>query len=128
MNKCGHDDCFTCPFEDCICETTRKWSIYRKRYYERHYDEERARQKAWYQKNKDKISLERKLKKMSACKKCGKELNRPGHYPVYKGNYFCCEDCLKNFYLEKILDSYEEEWIDTEENLRIAAEEAKNEY
>lgn len=20
MNKCGHDDCFTCPFPDCIVE------------------------------------------------------------------------------------------------------------
>ena len=84
MNKCGHDDCFTCPFPDCIINDTcervtdtpekpkkkRTWRTGRKpmdmsekaqrkreaskRYYYKHKNEINERHLANYYKRKEK--------------------------------------------------------------------------
>lgn len=45
MNKCGHDDCSTCPYTDC----DPKFWPNRKKYYNK------AQKQAYYRANKDRI-------------------------------------------------------------------------
>lgn len=63
--------------------------------------------------------------KPSECYFCGKEWDRPRHILKYKGNYFCNEDCLAEYLLSKAEDETDIEWFDTEENMRICAEEER---
>jgi len=57
MNECNHEDCFTCPYSDCILPdiklTPRAVLKVRKRYYKKHREELLEKQKQYYTKNKE---------------------------------------------------------------------------
>ena len=87
--KCEHDDCFTCPYDDCIkgqgsiVKTKKKpyaqWSEEAKqrarenmkRYYYSHLGERKAYSKKYYQEHKEEYKakyLKNKEAKREACK------------------------------------------------------------
>jgi hypothetical protein len=44
----------------------------------------------------------------------------------HEDKYFCSEECLGEYLVSKIEDEIDVEWFDTEEHMRICAEEEKN--
>jgi len=60
---------------------------------------------------------------MAECANCYKDINNPQMIFKYDGKVFCSEECLKEYLLERVEDEVEEEWFDTEENMKICAEE-----
>lgn len=77
-NTCGHDDCFTCPYDDCIMDIGNDPApakvVVRKKY-----------QHEWYEKNKDESGG-------LNCWWCGKKLS--GFVPRFKKHNFCDVNCL----------------------------------
>ena len=67
---------------------------------------------------------ERKMK----CSNCYKEIERPQMIYKYQGEVFCSPDCLGEYLREKAWDDVEEEWFDTEENMKQLAMEENAEW
>ena len=63
--------------------------------------------------------------KPSSCYSCNRSFDRPMHIIKYKDRYFCDEQCLGEYLVSKAEDDIDIEWFDTEENMRILAEEEK---
>lgn len=102
MNKCGHDNCDTCPYPDCEPKYWKSESSaekrkasenraqrkkdYSKEYYHANKEKERARSKAWKEKNKDKIASynakARAIRKEKIEAKKRDEMQRLGMYFV----------------------------------------------
>lgn len=77
--KCKHNDCFTCPYPDCINDYVRPYNAeYRKEYHAKHADENSARLKQ--------VRAERKAN--GICTNCGKR-------PSEQGKTRCTECLLK---------------------------------
>lgn len=65
MNKCGYNDCFTCPYADCIeqdvnCIEGKPKKVYtgnfdRKKYYQKNKEKLRTYYKSWYAKNRKEV-------------------------------------------------------------------------
>lgn len=143
--KCGHDDCFTCPYTDCIlpepeqpCKSKKDAKRIRsqgrwKAYYAANQEKICNRSKEYYYANYEVISQKRKeayrRKKMCQleCHWCHKDLNKPRYVMKYKRKYFCNEDCLGEYLVSQAEPDVEVVWHDTPENMRICAEEAKHE-
>ena len=118
--KCGHDDCFTCPYPDCIWgeEPKRtpsqiKKNEANKRWRAAHREQRRAYDRMYYQ-------TVRKAKKMCKCFQCGYEWTEARTMLKYHRKYFCDEECLKNYLYEKADDEIEEVFIDSPENRELA--------
>lgn len=95
--KCN-EDCFNCIFDDCIVDKIPT--------------------------KKEKV---REAKEMPRrCHFCKTYWDEPRHIIRYKRKAFCDEDCLAEYLLSKAEDDIEVEWFDTEENMRICAEEARH--
>ena len=67
---------------------------------------------------------ERKMK----CSNCYKEIERPQMIYKYQGEVFCSPDCLGEYLRKKAWDDVEEEWFDTEENMKQLAMEENAEW
>lgn len=59
------------------------------------------------------------------CYFCNEEWDGPKNVVKYKKKYFCDEVCLAEYLLSQVEDEIDIEWIDTEENMRICAEEER---
>lgn len=62
------------------------------------------------------------------CKHCLKDICEPTTIIRYKDDYFCDETCLGEYLVSKIEDEIEVVEVDTEENIKMCAEESKNEW
>lgn len=62
------------------------------------------------------------------CRCCHKELDEPGTIIKYDGNFFCSDDCLGAYLVEQVEEDIELVRIDTKENMKMCAEESKNEW
>ena len=58
MYRCNHNDCFSCPYDDCISDTSPKGSVSKRKKLSK--DEAKLRRKEnnkrYYYKNREKIS------------------------------------------------------------------------
>ena len=65
------------------------------------------------------------MSKPSSCYFCKHKFDKPMDIIRYKDRYFCSEECLGEYLVKQIEDEIDVEWFDTEENMRICAEEEK---
>ena len=56
-----HDDCETCPYDDCKCPTSDTSRECAKRYYERHKEEVKRKRRERYHKQKEKKMNEQRV-------------------------------------------------------------------
>lgn len=80
MNKCNHDDCFTCPYPDCIGERkaapnkrgrkpisaeekAKRKSAYAKQYYQEHKEQISKQRAAYYQTHKEQYKIRAEIYK-----------------------------------------------------------------
>jgi len=105
-------------------------SEYRKQYYREHREELLVKQKAYIAKNRDEINRKQRLKRMEnrECYWCHKSFTTPRDILKFKKHYFCDETCLGEYLVDREEENIEVIWHDTEENMRICAEEAKAEW
>lgn len=137
--KCTHKNCTTCPYEYCISENVpsknkiliqaaeEAWrSEYNKAYYKIRQEElqararERGKKRCWA----------RKMEKLNKCFWCGKKFEQPHEMIKYHKYYFCSTECLGEYLVDKANAKNELDtiWVDTEENMKILAQEEKGEW
>lgn len=58
MYRCGHNDCFTCPFSDCVSDTGPKGEKKKRKKLTKEEARERKKEtnRKYYYKNREKIS------------------------------------------------------------------------
>ena len=135
--KCN-EDCFNCPYEDCIADEkdlVKKKELTRhknprdvKKYNHDYYIMNRD---YYLQKSRERAAAIRAKKKMereSKCFWCHKEWNEPREVIRYKGKYFCDEECLGEYLVDKAEGEFESVWHDTEENIKTCEQEKKAEW
>ena len=63
LKMCEHDDCFTCPYDDCKFEKTKLKRTNRKEYYHQYYMENKEtisnKRREYYLKHKEEIAKKR---------------------------------------------------------------------
>lgn len=103
---------------------------YRANYYQENREALLAKQKAYIAQNRDEINHKQRMKRMEQrqCYWCHKSFDAPGNIIRYKRHYFCDESCLGEYLVDKEEENITVIWHDTEENMRICAEEAKAEW
>ena len=121
-------DCFNCIYDDCIADLKPK-----KEKKDMVKANRKAYQKAYYERNKYILkarAIERaKRKGMDLeCANCFRQISEPQTIYRYKRRVFCSTECLKEFLFESANDDIEEIWHDTEENMRICAEEERAQW
>lgn len=128
--KCNHDDCFTCPYSDCIItekqlrKQTKTIKDYRHEYYLKNREKLLSKSKELQrQKREAKMTDNQRT-----CFWCHKVWDSPRDVLYYKRHYFCDKECLGEFLCEKNQEDIRIKWFDTEENMRICAEEVKHEW
>lgn len=62
------------------------------------------------------------------CEQCRKVYDYPGEALLYKGKLFCDTSCLGEYLVDQIEEDIDDVWIDTEENIKMGAEEERNEW
>lgn len=132
--KCNHKNCSTCPYDYCIAETVAsenqkaieaKQTSWRKDYNKTYYKinqkdlKERARRRGEVKR------AAKKMERLNKCHWCSKEFDKPHEMIKYHKYYFCCEECLGEYLVNKAQHKEELEviWVDTEENIEILARE-----
>ena len=140
--KCNRIDCLHCTLPVCLediesredrralrklqaANKPKKPRIKRKR-----TEIDRQYGRTYYHENAERINffarVRRKIQKVRAiteCAECHKEFDPsiPRTLLKYDKKYFCCEECVKDYMLEKFDNEIEEEFIDTEESIRNLA-------
>ena len=119
--KCNHNDCFTCPYDDCIIterQLERESSLkeYRHEYYLKNRDKLLSRSKELQrQKRESKMTDNQRT-----CFWCHKVWDSPRDVLYYKKHYFCNKECLGEFLCERNQEDIRIKWFD---NMRVYAEE-----
>lgn len=57
-NRCGHDDCFSCPYPDCLVKDHSDRRTYHQKYYAAHRDELREYHRQYYVDNAEKLKTQ----------------------------------------------------------------------
>ncbi len=140
-------DCFNCPYPDCILDMSEVKAVmlkqqrkaeYQKEYFKKyrvdHSEELKKFQKKYSQINKEALDIKRRMRRikakmdfMSVCCWCKKENDKPHEMIKYKKSYFCCEECLGEYLVDKANAKNELDivFVDTEANIEMLAKEEK---
>lgn len=111
--KCNHNDCFTCPYPDCVIGNNQRYvrqnigiasntKEYKKKYDELNKERISEKHKEWYNAHKEEISAKRKaitMSKHKTCVYCGKRWHSEAF--MYKKKVFCNSECLCDWLSEQ---------------------------
>ena len=150
--KCDHDNCFTCPYPDCVLpdddiknelKVLRAKELARKKYqhdYQKIYRKEkaqeiRAKQRQYAEANRYEIDIKRRIrcikdsiKKKSICYYCKAQNNEPHDIYKYRKHYFCSFDCLGKYLLDRAEKEVVKSWVDTKIDVEKVAREEKEKW
>ena len=132
--KCNHKNCTTCPYDYCVTEKViskdkrdiqTKQEAWRKDYNKSYYKINRQDLKERARKRAEVLRLAKHMEKLNKCCWCDKEFDKPHEMIKYHKYYFCSEECLGEYLVDKAQkkDELQTVWVDTEENIETLARE-----
>lgn len=101
----------------------------KKFYYEKRQEHIKEVNKAYYESHKQELSHKARQRRMrkkimeSGCYWCHKEFNEPRKILRYHGKYFCDDECLGEYLVDKVEDEITDIDFDTAENIEICEKE-----
>jgi len=72
-----HDDCFTCPFPDCICGDNPELESYNANYYREHRDQILQRRKKWREDHREELAARRRERRAAKKREAEQEKEVP---------------------------------------------------